>query len=148
MAHQMKHIAGTICIMVGPLLLASCELFVIGGGTRSNTRIERSQRSSVGVAYLFKAELDSSNTTAATELMRHSSGRVLLAVEKFELADDLQRWKTLMATKPITSTVVDTLSDSTHSVRLTLDYLRTLQFSTLRYQNVWWVTKIQDAQKR
>lgn len=141
----------SIVVSAGLLLslsLGGCELFVIGGGSRKPAPIERSQRSAPGVVHLFKAELDSGNTTAATELMLNPMGRPLLAVEKFELADDLQRWKAIMAQKPISETAVDTLSDSTHTVRVTLDYVRTMQFSTLRKQGLWWVTKIQDAPKR
>ncbi|HLP28051.1 MAG TPA: hypothetical protein VK147_05370 [Candidatus Didemnitutus sp.] len=141
----------TIALTIGlvtSLALAGCELFVVGGGSRKPQQIERSQRTAPGVVHLFKAEVDSGNTTAATELMLNTNGRPLLAVEKFELSDDLQRWKTIMAQKPISETTVDTLSDSTHSVRITLDYVRTMQFSTLRKQGLWWVTKIQDAPKR
>jgi len=139
-----KSIVGLTCL----LAITSCELFTIGGGSRGPVQIERSQRSSAGVAHLITAEIDSGNTVAATELMVHSSGRQLLAVEKFELADEIQRWETIMAGKPISSTVVDTISDSTHKVRITLDYVRTMQFYTLRKGSLWWVTKITDAPKR
>ena len=130
------------------LTIVGCELFEVGGGSRKPLPIERSQRSSPGVVLLFTSELESGTTAAATELMLHPSGRQLLAVEKFELADDLLRWKAIMAQKPISETVVDTISDNSHTVRITLDYLRVMQFTTLRTQNLWYVTRIQDASKR
>ncbi|MCX6139778.1 MAG: hypothetical protein NTX15_02945 [Candidatus Kapabacteria bacterium] len=136
----------TVCSLV--LVVTGCELFVIGGGARRPIPIELSQSTSPGVVHLFKAELDSGNTTAATELMLSASGRPLLAVEKCDLVDDLLRWRKIMAQQPISETVVDTVNDSTHIVRITLDYVRVMQFSTLRRKQLWWVTKVQDAPKR
>jgi hypothetical protein len=137
--------------LVAPLTLAlivtGCDLFVIGGGAARNAPIERSQRSAPGVVHLFKAELDSNNTTAATELMVGSTGRPLLAVEKYELADDLVRWRSIMGSKAISETRVDTLSDSIHSVTVTIDYVRKMQFSTLRTRGLWWITRILDVPK-
>jgi len=127
------------------LVAVGCELFVIGGAQRRQRQIERSQRSAPGVVHLFKAELDSGNTTAATELLRNSSGGPLLAIEKFELADDLVRWKTVMGGKAITETAIDTVSATAHNVRITIDYIRMMQFTTINAQNMWWITRIQDV---
>lgn len=127
------------------LVAVGCELFVIGGAQRRQRQIERSQRSAPGVVHLFKAELDSGNTTAATELLRNSSGGPLLAIEKFELADDLVRWKTVMGGKAITETSIDTVSATAHNVRITVDYIRMMQFTTINTQNMWWITRIQDV---
>lgn len=129
------------------LTITGCELFVIGGGGARTAPIERSQRTAPGVVHLFKAELDSNNTTAATELMVGSNGRPLLAVEKYELADDLVRWRTIMANKTISETRVDTLSDTVHSVTITVDYVRKMQFNTLRAKGLWWITRILDLPK-
>jgi hypothetical protein len=95
--------------------------------------------------HLFKAELDSGNTTAATELLRNASGSALLAIEKFELADDLVRWKTVMAGKAITETSVDTVSATAHNVRIAVDYIRVMQFTTIRSKDLWWITRVQDV---
>ena len=124
------------------MLLCGCELFVIGSTSTRTPVVERSQKSAMGVVHLWKAELDTGNLPAATELMRHTSGRQLLAVERYELTDDLERWKKLIGTKPITSTVADTLNDSTHNVNVVVDHTRDVLFSTLRRQGVWYVSKI------
>ncbi len=131
--------------LVFSLVTTGCELFVIGGSQRRQRQIERSQRTSPGVVHLFKAELDSGNTTAATELLRNSSGGPLLAIEKFELADDLVRWKTVMGGKVITETSIDTVSSAIHNVRISVDYIRKMQFTTIAVQDIWWITKIQDV---
>lgn len=127
------------------LLATACELFVIGSSAPRQQIIERSQRTSMGVTHLFKAELDSNNTTAATELMVHSTGRKLLAVEKYELADEMARWQRLMAGKPITKTLADTLAENRHRVVITLDYIRSFSITTVSVDDAWYVTRIEDA---
>lgn len=120
----------------------SCAVFEVGGGRRDPV-IERNQLSSVGVVYLWKAEIDSNNLTAASELMRHRSGRSLLASERYDLTDDLKRWRTLLQNKPITSAVADTVNDSTHTIRTKMDYIRSVTFSTVKTQGKWWVAKVE-----
>ena len=126
------------------IALSGCELVVIGGKIRQPV-IEVSQRSSPGVVYLFKAELDSNNTAAATELVIHPSGRKLLAVEKYDLRDELARWRRLLLDKPITAVAVDTVDAVTHDVEATFDRIRRVQFATKRVQDSWFITRISDA---
>jgi hypothetical protein len=130
-----------LLLVVLTVVLTSCELFEVGA-SRRDVIIERNQQSSVGVVYLWKAEIDSSNLTAASELMRHRTGRALLASERYDMTDDLQRWKTLLAGKPITSAVTDTVNDSTHTVHTKMDYIRSVSFSAVRRQGRWWVAKV------
>ena len=145
MAPSMTHrlALGIVCSFA--LIATGCELFVIGNAQRRQRQIERSQRSAPVVVHLFKAELDSGNTTAATELLRNTSGQPLLAIEKFDLADDLVRWKTIMGGKTITDTKIDTVTATMHNVRVSIDYIRTMQFTTIAAQDMWWITKIQDV---
>jgi hypothetical protein len=130
------------------LMASSCELFVVGTPAKPRVVIERSQRTAPGVVHLFKAELDSSNTTAATELMVSANGRPLLAVEKYELADDLTRWKSVMNGLPISDTRTDTLAEDMHDVTVTLDYIRKMKFGTIRRDGLWWITKVTDPQRQ
>lgn len=139
---------GVFIVLCIAALVTGCELFVVGAPGRSRMVIERSQRSSAGVVHLFKAELDSGNTTAATELMVNNSGRPLLAVEKYELADDLTRWKSIMSGQPISETTIDTIGPEAHDVIVTLDYIRKMNFSTLRRDGSWWITKVTDPQRK
>ena len=145
MATTMTHrlALGIVCAFA--LVATGCELFVVGSAQRRQRQIERSQRTAPGVVHLFKAELDSGNTTAATELLRNPSGGALLAIEKFELADDLVRWKTVMAGKAVTETTVDTVSAAAHNVRIAVDYIRVMQFTTIRSNDLWWITRVQDV---
>jgi hypothetical protein len=128
------------------MMLTACELFVIGGATRQPV-VEISQRTSAGVVHLFKAELDSSNTAAATELVIHGSGRKLLAIEKYDMRDEMARWQRLLATKPITSYTIDTVDAATHDVEAVFDRIRYVRFSTKLVQDAWFITKITDARQ-
>lgn len=133
----------TITLLLLSVAASGCELFVIGGSGKQVATIERSQKTSVGVVYLWKAELDSNNLVAVTELMRHKSGRKLLASERYDLADDLEHWKNLIGSKPITASTVDTLSGSQHTVHATIDHIRSVTFSTLYDKEAWYVTGLQ-----
>ncbi len=115
---------------------------MIGGGGERTKVIERNQRTSVGVVYLWKAELDSNNLVALTELMRHASGRKLLATEKYDLADDLAHWQNVIGDKPITSSSVDTLSKTSHNVHATINKIRVVTFTTLFDTDAWYVSRV------
>ncbi|CAN5410307.1 hypothetical protein BH10BAC6_BH10BAC6_03860 [soil metagenome] len=129
-----------ITLFLATVSITGCELFVVGG-SKVKPQIERSQRSSVGVVYLFKSELDSGNVEAATELLAHASGRKLLAMEKYELKDEVRRLQRLMSSKEVTSTKTDTLSAVAHNVSVQIDYIRTMSFGTTRLNDSWFITK-------
>lgn len=127
-------------LFLSSMSFVGCALFTIGGSPAKPV-IERSQRSSVGVVYLFKAELDSGNADAATDLLAHPSGRMLLAMERYDLTEDVRRLQRLMANKEITSTKTDTLSAVAHNVSVQIDYIRTMTFGTTRLKDAWFITR-------
>ena len=124
------------------VLTTSCELFVIGSQTATATPPGRTQRSSTGVALLWTAEVQQRNLTAATELMRHSSGRPLLAIERHELTDDLDRWHAILRDTDVQVVKVDTLSTTSHRVMMQTSRKRVVTISALNEQNLWYVTAI------
>ncbi|MDZ4746256.1 MAG: hypothetical protein SGJ05_09680 [bacterium] len=126
------------------LLSGGCALFVVGDA-KNTVVVERSQRSAHGVVYLFKEELDSGNVQAATDLMVHSSGRRLLAVERYEIKDEVERWRRLMAAKPITAMQSDTLSATNYRVHVTMDYIKHFDFSAMLLDNVWYIASVQPV---
>jgi len=147
----MKHYCSHILFVATATVLAAavltgCALFVVGDG-KKEVRIEHSQRSPQGVVHLFKDALDSGNVQAATDLMVHPSGRRLLAVERYEIRDDVERWRRLMADKPITKTRSATLSATSNHVDVTLDYIRQFVFTTVRLEDSsWYVASINARQ--
>ena len=60
--------------------------------------VQEINQRSVGAVYLFKSELDSNNAPpAATEVLARPNGRQLLTIEKYELYDEMNRLRRLIA---------------------------------------------------
>lgn len=131
-----------IFILVSMEILTACELIVIG--TKRQEIFEINQSSPIGTIFLFKAELDSSNIAAATQLLAHPNGSKYLAYEKYELFDDIARLKNIISNKPVTYIKADTLSNNHCKVTVELDYLKTIQFTTLRFDDKWFITSFPD----
>jgi hypothetical protein len=64
------------------------------------------------------------------------------------MADDLARWKAVMAGKPISDTRIDTVGPESLEVVITVDYIRKMNFSTVRRNDLWWITKVRDPQRK
>jgi hypothetical protein len=124
------------------LLLGGCELFVIG--TKKEPVVEVNQNSALGAIYLFKAELDSNNIRAATEVFANPNGKPILAIEKYEMFDELDRIRRLIGSKPITLVETDSLSLSTLRVNMEFDYLRTVKFTTAKISDNWYIISYYD----
>ncbi len=123
-------------------ILTSCELIVIG--TKRQEIFEINQNSPIGTIFLFKAELDSSNIHAASQLLAHPNGMKYLAYEKYELFDDITRLKNIISHKPVTLVKADTISVNHCKVTVELDYLKTLQFTTSKLDDKWFITSIPE----
>jgi hypothetical protein len=130
-------------LALGALLFTvmGCEAFVIGS-SKPAVIIERSQRSAVGVVHLFKAELDTGNITAATELMRNEDGKPFLALEKYEMQEEVARWMNRLDGKTITGTSTDTVNASSMVVHATLNHIMVIDVATLRIDSVWYITRL------
>lgn len=124
-------------------LAGGCELFTVGKSSSQTQEVERSQRTSAGVVHLWKSEIDSANVTAAAELMRSKTGKPLLAVERYEMSDGFKRWIKIIGGKPITSTTTDTVSAQQHTVRIAVDYIRTVKFETRNLGDKWFIVSVE-----
>lgn len=138
----MMRIIQLILLVLVCITGTGCAVFVIGDSARHPDIIERSQQTAVGVAHLWKAEIDSGNYTAASELMRKADGTPMLAIERFDLTDELQRWNKRIGGKPITLTRVDTVSSTSRIVTLTIDNLRAVQCSTVQAGDLWFISQV------
>ncbi|MCS6809165.1 MAG: hypothetical protein RML40_10565, partial [Bacteroidota bacterium] len=87
-------------------------------------------------------ELDSNNVHGAMKLMASDDERLLLAVEKLELQDDIARIGRLIAKKDITQMRIDTLSPIRQRLRTEFGYLRELTFITVCIDSVWYIAKV------
>lgn len=139
MIRHLVHIIGITGIIA---TLSGCELFTFG--SKRAPVIEISQKSSIGAVLLFKAELDSNNTAAATEILAGKDGTKLLAVEKYEMSDEIARISRIITRKPITRMKTDTLAPDSHRILLELDYLKHITFSTAKIKSQWYITAISE----
>lgn len=134
----MKH----TLVIVSFIALAGCEVFTVGSKRPAVQEIN--QRSAVGAVYLFKSELDSNNAPAATEVLARPNGRQLLAIEKYELYDEMNRLGRLIAKKPITLTRTDTISTTLQNVKLEFDYQKKMTFTTQKIADSWFIVDIAE----
>jgi len=124
-------------------VLSGCELWVIGGGPRQEL-IEINQQSSIGVVYLFKAELDSNNVKGATEVLAQPSGNFYLAIEKYELFDEMKRMARVIGHKEITDFKTDTLSETNHKIIVNFDYITEVSFNASKIRENWYITYFEE----
>lgn len=128
--------------LIAILFFTSCELFVIG--TKKKPTIEISQTSPLGTVFLFKAKLDSGKVEDASSLMLKQNGTPYLAIEKYEILDDLLRLSRVISLKTITDFRSDTLNTQTCTVFLEVDYIKKYKFQTLKVSDLWYITAYQN----
>jgi hypothetical protein len=126
------------------IFLVSCEIFTIGSSTKKVKIVEINQKSPMGAVYLFKTELDSSNIPAATQILASPEGKPYLAIEKFELYDDVARIGRMIKGKPITSMKADSLSPAGYKVSVEFDYIKKMYFTTKKIDELWFITNYSD----
>ncbi len=125
------------------ITLSSCELIVLSS-KKKNKSIELSQRTPVAAVFLFKSELDSNNIKAASELLLQSNGAPIIAIQKYELYDDLSRLKRIIGGKPVTAYSTDSLTPDNYKVKMEIDYLKLMTFTTLKVNNEWFITNYNE----
>ncbi len=124
--------------------LSSCRMFEIGEPPRKEV-IEYSQNNPLGAVLLFKTELDSNNTPAATGLLAQPNGQHYLAIEQVEMYDEIDRLKRLISRKPVTRIRADTLNNNSLEINVELEYLRNLSFTTLKINENWYIVNYDDG---
>lgn len=125
------------------LFLYGCELFVIGSAKRKPVQ-EINQKSPVGTVFLFKTKLDSNKVPDASELFIRSTGEQYIAIEKYELSDEISRLKRLISHKEITGYQADTLSESDCNVKMNFDYNRKVLFITKKLKDDWYIVSFKE----
>ena len=118
--------------------LSSCELIVLSSKKRNKT-VELSQRTPVTTVHLFKNELDENNIKAASELLLQANGTPYLAIQKYELFDELRRIKRIIGGKPVTAFNSDSLNPVTYKVKMEFDYLKSMTFTTQKINESWFI---------
>jgi len=125
--------------------LSGCELYVIGNGGNKEKPIDISQNSSIGVVYLFKTELDSNNVRGATQVLAQPQGIYYLAIERYEMFEEMQRMARIIGRKSITGFLTDTLSATNHKIKVNFDYITQVNFTTEKIRENWYITQYQES---
>jgi hypothetical protein len=125
------------------MVLTGCELIIIGN-ERKPKPIDVNQKSAIGAVLLFKLELDSNNIPAATGILASPQGRRFLAIEKYELYDEVARLGRKIANRNVTSLKTDTLSGSTYNIVLELNYSKSLSFTTSKINDNWYIVAYRE----
>ncbi len=124
-------------------LLSSCELITLGGGSLRQRLPDLDQNSAQGVVYLFKTELDSNNVYAALHVLS-SDDRPLLAIEKYDMQEEIARMGRMIAGKKITYMKIDTLSEVKHRIKTEFNYTKELTFTTVKIEDAWFIAAIKE----
>ena len=122
--------------------LTGCEVFTIGPD--APVVIPVNQESAVGSTYLFKAGLDSNNIYAVTQVLDNPNGNPMLGEEKYYYFEELERFTRVLANKPITNVITDSLSYDKIKVDLEFDYLKSITFTTERKDDLWYITDYKE----
>lgn len=118
--------------------LCGCELIVLT--SKRKPVQELSQRNPTALFFLFKNELDSSDFKSASELMLQSNGSPYLAIQRYELFDDLKRLKRIIGSKPVTFCKADSLTPNTSRVNVEFDYIKNMSFMAQKINEYWFIT--------
>ena len=132
----------TISILICSIIIYGCELIIIG--SKKTPQIEINQNTPIGAIYLFKTELDSNNIPAATQIIAHPSGQQLLALEKYELYDEVERLGRLVRSRQITNVKADSLSERLYKINLELDYNKLMYFTTAKIDDYWYIVSYSE----
>ena len=119
------------------IAIGGCEVVTIG--KKADPVIDINQQSPIGAVYLFKAELDSNNISAASRIMAEPNGNKILAQDKYDLYSEMSRLKNKFNKKPITSIASDSLQPDSYAVTMEYDYINTIKFTTLKINNDWFI---------
>ncbi len=124
-------------------LCSSCELIVIGEKQKSEPILDYSKNTPFGIVMRFKMQLDSNNEKYASLLLASPFGKKYNAFERYELQSEVSRFKRQIINKNITDYQTDTLSDSRLNVKLELDYIHNVFFSTQKIKENWYIIDFQ-----
>lgn len=133
---------GLLCIAC-TLLLTGCELFHLGA-TRAPQLPDADQKTPYGMLLLFKTELDNNNIAAATRILAKEPQTPYLAIEKYELRNEIERFGRRIAHWDITSLAVDTLSPASLRLRTEFNYIKEVTFTTAKMNDLWFIVSIEE----
>jgi hypothetical protein len=104
----------------------------------------RPRVASQNVVRAWKSQLDSGNVPQAIALMAHPSGRRYVAVEAYELRDDISRWQRVLHGAVLSDMLVEIESDSICRLLVEMDYHDMYLAQTRRIDSLWYLTSFRS----
>ena len=124
------------------ILVLTCGLIVsCGTGSRESVR---PRVASQAVVLEWKADLDSGKVPHAIARMAHPSGRRYVAVEAYELRDDVARWQRILRGAILSDMIVEIESDSVCRLLVEMDYHDMYLAQTRRVDSTWYLTSFRS----
>ncbi len=124
------------------ILVLTCGLIVsCGTGSRESVR---PRVASQAVVREWKADLDSGKVPHAIARMAHPSGRRYVAVEAYELRDDVARWQRILRGAILSDMIVEIESDSVCRLLVEMDYHDMYLAQTRRVDSTWYLTSFRS----
>ncbi len=130
-------------VVVITLLGIMTLLFQACGSTNLNTPL--SQTTPSGTVLLFKQRLDSNDVNNAARLMAHPSGRTFLAVELYEIRDEVARLQRVFTKSRLTDIKSSECSEQQCRLIVEFDYNNKYSVQTARIGDRWFITAIGDS---
>ncbi len=123
------------------IILNSCELIRIGGNTKvlsEKKTLVTDKIQSIGSLNAFKLEADNNNYYAMLDFLSND-GSFLLAADKIELSDEIQRLCRVIKNQELTKNMIDTIGTEKHNISLQINYTKNYRYYLNKIENYWYI---------
>lgn len=123
------------------IILNSCEIIRIGGNTKvlqEKKTLVTDKFQSIGSLNAFKLEADNNNYYAMLDFLSNN-GSYLLAADKIELSDEIQRLCRVIKNQELTQTLIDTLEIEKHNITMQINYNKNYRYYLNKIENSWYI---------
>lgn len=121
--------------------LNSCEIIRIGGRNEDfipEKVIITDKKISLGAINAFKAEADNDNYFAMLDFISNKEEK-LLAIDKLELSDEIQRLCRILKKQEVTNNTLDSLNSVQHNITLQLNYNKNIRYYLTKLDSNWYI---------
>jgi hypothetical protein len=123
------------------IILNSCEIIRIGGNTKvlsEKKTLVTDKIQSIGSLNAFKLEADNNNYYAMLDFLSND-GSFLLAADKIELSDEIQRLCRVIKNQELTKNMIDTIGTEKHNISLQINYTKNYRYYLNKIENYWYI---------
>ena len=132
----------SIVLLFFNLLLAAIGLSSCGSSSQVPLLSQSTPR---GAFLLFKNSLDSNDIGGATRLMAHPSGRTFLAIEQYEMRDEVARLQRVLNKAQVTAISPAECVEQNCRMVVEFDYSNKINIQTSRIGDRWFITAIGES---